>query len=110
MSRLLISQEIDMDNLFKWIKVVKTIFESYYHEYLLTLNGKEKAIVIPHFPDENIYREMFLYFNKHKLKKAACDFSIEEKNIEVTITGYCSWYIFSNPEDNFFFDNQKEGG
>ena len=106
MSKILICQELNPENLFKWIGIVKSIFNGY---SLLTNNGKEKAIVALHFPVKTIYWEMLLYFTKHKIKKALCEFSIEENNIEISIKNYCSWYYFEKEEDNFKFDHKKGG-
>lgn len=108
MSKILITQEVTPETLFKWVGIVKTIFKAY---NILTNNGKENAIEALHFPVETIYRKMSFYFYKRKIKKSLCEFSIEERNIEVTIKGYCSWYFFKNAEENFSFDvmEGKEG-
>jgi len=106
MSKILIVQELYPESIFKWIGIVKSIFNGYME---MAFNGKEKTIVALRFPVEKIYREMSVYFYNHKIQRALCEFSIEENNIEVTINDYCSWYIFEKEEDNFFFDNKKEG-
>jgi hypothetical protein len=102
MSKILISQELNPENIFKWIGIVKTIFTIYQR---ITISG-----LAPRFPMERIHREMGIYFYTHKILKALCEFSIEENNIEVSIKDYCSWYIFQNSEDNFFHDSRKIDG
>ncbi|MDD5688603.1 MAG: hypothetical protein PHE88_12315 [Elusimicrobia bacterium] len=105
MSKVLICQEVTSESLFKWVGIVKTIFLVYHQ---LTISGKEKTILALHFPVEKVFREMSIYFYNHKIKKALCEFSIEERNIEVTLKDYCSWYYFENQDDNFSFDHKKD--
>ncbi len=104
MSKILICQELTPENLFKWVGIVKSIFLAY---NTLTFNGKDDAILAQRFPVEDIYRKMSIYFYTHKIMKALCEFSIEERNIEVTIQKYCSWYFFENSDNDFMFDNRE---
>jgi hypothetical protein len=105
MSKILITQEVTPETLFKWVGIVKTLFNGYFQ---LTNNGKDKTILALHFPVKTIFWEMLLYFNQHKIKKALCEFSIEENNIEITIKDYCSWYYFEKEEDNFKFNHREK--